>query len=58
MLEESKMKKDQKIVDDVELIQTLEISKITSEEITIKIEESTKIEKEIEEIRNQYRCVS
>jgi dynein heavy chain len=44
--------KPETLLDDVELISTLESSKMTSEEIKIKIEESTKLEEVIEQTRN------
>jgi dynein heavy chain len=46
------------IKDDVELISTLELSKVTSEEIKIKLVQSAELEKKIEETRNSYRDVS
>jgi dynein heavy chain len=50
--------KPETLLDDVDLINTLESSKMTSEEIKIKIEESTKLEEVIEQTRNQYKSVS
>lgn len=50
--------KPETLLDDVDLISTLESSKMTSEEIKIKIEESTELEQKIDQIRNQYRNVS
>lgn len=50
--------KPETLLDDVELISTLESSKMTSEEIKVKIEESTKLETVIDETRNQYKSVS
>jgi len=50
--------KPETLLDDVDLISTLESSKITSEEIKIKIEESTKLEEKIELTRNGYKDVS
>lgn len=50
--------KPETLLDDVELISTLESSKLTSEEIKVKIEESTELEKVIDETRNSYRSVS
>jgi dynein heavy chain, axonemal len=46
------------LLDNVELIKTLEVSKVTSEEVKIKIKESIELEKTIEETRNQYKEVS
>jgi dynein heavy chain len=50
--------KPETLLDDVELISTLESSKLTSEEIKLKIEESTVLEEKIENTRNQYKSVS
>ena len=50
--------KPETLLDDVDLISTLESSKMTSEEIKIKIEESTLLEEKIEQTRNQYKSVS
>ena len=50
--------KPETLLDDVELISTLESSKMTSEEISIKIVESTELEAVIDKTRNQYRDVS
>ena len=50
--------KPETLLDDVDLISTLESSKMTSEEIKIKIEESTVLEEKIEATRNGYRDVS
>jgi len=50
--------KPETLLDDVDLISTLESSKMTSEEIKIKIEESTILEEKIETTRNGYRDVS
>ena len=49
MLNESK---PETLLDDVNLISTLESSKLTSEEINVKIEESTILEVKIDSIRN------
>ena len=46
------------ILDDENLINTLEISKFTAIEITEKLKESEILEKEINEIRDSYRKVS
>ena len=46
------------LLDDVELISTLESSKITSVSITEKLKESELLEKIIEETRSQYKPVS
>ncbi len=46
------------LLDDVELISTLELSKVTSEEIKVKLVQSAELEKKIEETRNSYRDVS
>ena len=45
-------------MDDLNLISTLESSKLTSEEIKVKIEESKKLEEKIERTRNGYKDVS
>ncbi len=50
--------KPETLLDDVELISTLESSKMTSEEISVKIQESTELEKVIDATRNSYRSVS
>lgn len=50
--------KPETLLDDIDLINTLESSKTTSEEIKVKIEESTKLEEVIEQTRNQYKNVS
>ena len=50
--------KPETLLDDVNLISTLESSKVTSEEIKIKIQESTELEAKIEVTRNGYREVS
>jgi len=50
--------KPETLLDDIELISTLESSKLTSEEIKLKIEESTELEEKIENTRNQYKSVS
>jgi len=50
--------KPETLLDDVDLISTLESSKMTSEEISIKIQESTELEKVIDTTRNSYRSVS
>ena len=57
LLENSK-KNNTNIVDDVKLIETLQESKIISEDITVRIEESTEIEAKISVVRNQYKDVS
>ena len=44
--------KPETLLDDIDLINTLESSKATSEEIKIKIDESTILEQKIEETRN------
>lgn len=44
--------KPETLLDDVDLINTLESSKMTSEEIKVKIEESTTLEAVIEQTRN------
>jgi hypothetical protein len=49
MLNESK---PETLLDDVNLISTLESSKLTSEEIKVKIEESTILEVKIDSTRN------
>ncbi len=46
------------ILDNVELIETLEKSQTTSVEIKIKIEESQVLEAKIEKVRNSYTDVS
>mmetsp|Transcript_28797 Transcript_28797/g.26008 ORF Transcript_28797/g.26008 Transcript_28797/m.26008 type:complete len:185 (+) Transcript_28797:2723-3277(+) len=46
------------ILDNVELIESLEDSKHTAAEVTVKVEESSKLEVEIEKIRNQYKSIS
>ena len=46
------------ILDNVELIETLEKSQTTSVEIKIKIEESQVLETKIEKVRNSYTDVS
>lgn len=48
----------EKILDNVELIESLEYAKQTAIEINEKIAESTVLEQEIEIVRNQYRSVS
>ena len=50
--------KSETILDDENLITTLEISKTTSIEINEKLKESEILEKEINEIRDAYRKVS
>ena len=55
---ENSKKNNTNIVDDVKLIETLEQSKVISEDIIIRIEESTKIEAKISIVRNQYKEVS
>ena len=50
--------KPETLLDDVDLISTLESSKVTSEEIKVKIEESTILEEKIEITRNGYKSVS
>ena len=50
--------KTETLLDDVELIVTLENSKETSFDISEKIKESTVLEAQIEEVRNKYRSVS
>jgi dynein heavy chain len=50
--------KPETLLDDVNLISTLESSKITSDEIKLKIEESTILEVKIDSTRNQYKEVS
>ena len=50
--------KPETLLDDVDLISTLESSKMTSEEISVKIQESTELEKVIDATRNSYRSVS
>lgn len=47
-----------KILDDVVLISTLETSKVTSTVVNQKIEESKKLEEEIDLVRNTYKEVS
>lgn len=44
--------KPETLLDDVDLISTLESSKLTSAEIKIKIDESTELEKMIDDTRN------
>ncbi len=46
------------ILDDANLISTLEISKFTAIEINEKLKESEILEKEINDIRDSYRKVS
>ena len=48
----------QNILDDVELITTLESAKITSNEIKQKMMEAEETEKEIDESRESYRPVA
>ena len=50
--------KPETLLDDLNLISTLESSKVTSEEIKVKIEESTILEQKIEITRNGYKAVS
>lgn len=50
--------KASKILDDENLISTLEISKLTAIEINEKLKESEILEKEINDIRDSYRKVS
>lgn len=50
--------KPETLLDDVDLISTLESSKVTSEEIKVKIGESTILEEKIEITRNGYKSVS
>ena len=44
--------KPETLLDDIDLINTLESSKLTSEEIKVKIEESVLLEQVIEKTRN------
>ena len=46
------------ILDDIQLIKTLEISKVKSQEIKVQLEAATVLEEQITETRNQYRSVS
>ena len=55
LLDESKA---ENILDDTQLIRTLEVSKKMSEEIIVKIEESTELEEKIELTRSLYKSVS
>jgi len=55
LLDESKA---ENILDDTQLIKTLEVSKKMSEEIVVKIEESTELEQKIELTRDLYKSVS
>lgn len=48
----------EKILDNVDLISSLEYAKNTAIEITEKISESVILEAEIEKVRNEYRSVS
>lgn len=48
----------EKILDNVELIESLEYAKQTAIEINQKIVESTVLEEKIEKVRNEYRSVS
>lgn len=57
LLDESKTQ-GKNLVDDTVLITTLEVSKNTSKDVEEKIEQSTVLEKSIEQTRNQYREVS
>lgn len=50
--------KSDTLLDDVNLIDTLQTSKTTSHEIKKQIQVSTELEKTIESVRNQYRDVS
>ena len=50
--------KPETLLDDVDLISTLESSKVTSEEIKVKIAESTILEEKIEITRSGYKSVS
>ena len=50
--------KSDTLLDDVNLINTLQTSKTTSHEIQKQIKVSTELEKTIESVRNQYRDVS
>lgn len=50
--------KAEKILDDVDLINTLQTAKEMAEEINKQIAESMIIEKDIEETRNAYRSIS
>jgi dynein heavy chain len=50
--------KPETLLDDIDLINTLESSKLTSEEIKLKIDESVILEQVIESTRNQYKSVS
>jgi dynein heavy chain len=48
----------EKILDNVDLIQSLEYAKTTAKEINERIAESTILEEEINRVRNEYKTVS